>query len=76
MAHLAVPDTRHKVRVFLQILQNYPDVLEKAILYRQLYVGVYSTGQDRNFSTVLGKFPTVCWCTQYGTRQELQYSAG
>jgi hypothetical protein len=56
MAHLAVPDTRQKVRVFLQILKNYPDVLERAILHRQVYVGVHSSGQDRNFSTVLGKF--------------------
>jgi hypothetical protein len=56
MAHLAVPDTRQKVRVFLQILKNYPDVLEQAILQRQVYVGVHSSGQDRNFGTVLGKF--------------------
>jgi hypothetical protein len=56
MAHLAVPDTRQKVRVFLQIFKNYPDVLEQAILHRQVYVGVHSSGQDRNFSTVLGKF--------------------
>jgi hypothetical protein len=56
MAHLAVPDARQKVRVFLQILKNYPDVLEQAILQKQVYVGVHSSGQDRNFSTVLGKF--------------------
>lgn len=55
LAHLAVPDTRQRVRVFLQILKNYPDVLEQAILQRQVYVGVHSSGQDRNFSTVLGK---------------------
>jgi hypothetical protein len=59
MAHLAVPDTRQKVRVFLQIFKNYPDVLEKAILQRQVYVGVHSSGQDRNFTTVLGKFTRV-----------------
>jgi len=54
-AHLAIPDTRQKVRVLLQILKNYPDVLEQAILHRQVYVGVYSSGHDRNFSTVLGE---------------------
>jgi hypothetical protein len=56
MAHLAVPDTRQKVRVFLQIFKNYPDVLEQAILQRQVYVGVHSSEQERNFTTVLGKF--------------------
>jgi hypothetical protein len=56
LAHLAVPDTTQKVRVFLQIFENYPDVLEQAILHKQVYVGVYRSGQDRNFSTVLGKF--------------------
>lgn len=54
-AHLAIPDTKQKVRVLLQIFENYPDVLEQAILHRQVYVGVYSYGHDRNFSTVLGK---------------------
>jgi hypothetical protein len=54
-AHLAIPDTSQKVLVLLQILKNYPDVLEQAILYRQVYVGLYSSGHDRNFSTVLGE---------------------
>jgi hypothetical protein len=54
-AHLAIPDTKQKVRVLLQIFENYPDVLEQAILHRQVYVGVYSYGHDRNFSTVLGE---------------------
>jgi hypothetical protein len=54
-AHLAIPDTRQKVRILLQIFKNYPDVLEQAILRKQVYVGVYSSGHDRNFSTVLGE---------------------
>jgi len=58
MAHLAVPDSRQKVRVFLQIFKNYPDVLEQTILHRQVYVGVYRSGQNKSFSTVLGMY--VC----------------
>lgn len=58
-AHLAIPDSRQKVSVLLQIFQNYPDVLEQAILHKQVYVGVHSSGQDRNFSTVLGEWTTL-----------------
>jgi hypothetical protein len=56
LAHLAVPDSKQKVRVFLQIFKNYPDVLEQTILHKQVYIGVYSSGEDRNFSTVLGMY--------------------
>jgi hypothetical protein len=66
-AHLAVPDTKQKVRVFLQIFKNYPDVLEQTILHKQVYVGVYSSGQDRNFSTVLGMcIRSSALLTKYG----------
>jgi len=57
-AHLAVPDTKQKVRVFLQIFKNYPEVLEQTILYKQVYVGVHRSGEERNFSSVLGMCTT------------------
>ncbi|KAJ9587265.1 hypothetical protein L9F63_019214, partial [Diploptera punctata] len=50
-AHLAVPNTIEKVKVFLEIFSNYPDVLEKSILSEQVYVGVFSD-HHRHFHTV------------------------
>ncbi|XP_069673044.1 uncharacterized protein [Periplaneta americana] len=53
-AKLAVPDSEEKVRVFLQIFKNYPDLLEQSILQNQVYVGVYASEPDRVFRTVHG----------------------
>lgn len=54
-AHLAVPDTQERVRVFLTLFQRHSDIPAHAILRQQVYVGVSDPDHNRQFITVQGK---------------------
>ncbi|KAJ9590459.1 hypothetical protein L9F63_016490 [Diploptera punctata] len=53
-AHLAVPDTQDRVRVFLKLFQRHPEIPRSAILRAQVYVGVNDPLKNRVFTTVQG----------------------
>ena len=76
-AYLAVPDSTRKVKVFLEIFERYPDVLEKSILSQQVYVGIHSRGGiPRDFITVQG-IPTNIYllieCRASNSEHEFQH---
>lgn len=54
-AHLAVPDTQERVKVFLKLFKRHSDIPAHAVLRQQVYVGVSDPDQNRQFVTVQGK---------------------
>ncbi|XP_069695669.1 uncharacterized protein [Periplaneta americana] len=54
-SHLAVPDTKERVQVFLKLFQRHPNIPAASILRNQAYIGVNDPEQKRQFTTVQGK---------------------
>ncbi|XP_069672851.1 uncharacterized protein [Periplaneta americana] len=52
-AHLAVPDTLLKISVFRQLLKYNADILKRAVLKNQVFVGVYDPDRSRKLVTVV-----------------------
>lgn len=52
--HLAIPDTMQKMGVFTQILKLNADVLKRAVLKNQVFIGVFYPENSKTLTTVLG----------------------